>query len=80
VNLRDVRVIERGKSPRLPFEAGAEDGVLRQGRQQNLQRNVTIEPAIACAIDLAHAAGANRRDDFVRTDARPGRQRHGGRL
>ena len=39
---------------------------------QYLDRNLTPEPRIARAIDLAHAAGAERRDDFVRPEARAG--------
>ena len=33
---------------------------------QNLDGDVAAEPRVARAIDLAHPAGAERRDDLVR--------------
>ena len=41
-------------------------------RGQYLDRNVTPEPRIARAVDLAHAAGADRRGDLVDAEAGTG--------
>jgi hypothetical protein len=38
--------------------------VVRHGAK-HLQRDITVQSRIASAIDLAHAAGAQRRDDLV---------------
>ena len=40
-------------------------GVGREVRRQDFDRDVAPELAVARAIDLAHAAGAERRDDCV---------------
>ena len=58
VDRRDVRVVQGGEHLRLALEAGDALGIGRKGRRQNLDRDVTIELGIACAVDLAHAAGA----------------------
>ena len=36
-----------------------------------------MEPRIARAVDLAHTAGAERRDDFIRPELRPSGQHAG---
>src|SRR5207302_6357793 len=43
---------------------------------QNLQRHVATELNVARAINLAHAARADRRDDRIRTEAGPGSYGH----
>ena len=47
-----------------------------QVRRQHLDRDVAPEPRVAGAIDLAHPARAERRQDLVGTEFRPGRERH----
>ena len=47
-------------------------------RGKNLDGDGAIEAGIDRAIDLAHAAGADRRDDFVRAEFGAGGERHGG--
>ena len=55
-------------------------------RRQDLDRDVPAELAVAGAIDLAHAAGAERRQDRVRPDlpiqhaGTPGNDGRGGRF
>ena len=49
-------------------------------RGQYLDRNVTPEPRIARAIDLAHAAGAEHSLYFIRAESVTGGQCHGGRI
>ena len=39
---------------------------------EDLDRDVAPEARVATAIDLAHAAGADGRDDLVRTEAGSG--------
>ena len=55
-------MVERGEQARFAREAGAALGVGCEVRRQDLDRDVAPELAVARAIDLAHAAGAERRD------------------
>ena len=41
-------------------------------RRQDFDRDVALQFGICRAVDLAHAAGADGRDDFVRTEPIPG--------
>ena len=56
---------------RLAFEAGDAVRVGFERLRQNLDGDIAAEPCIARAIDLAHAAGANQLDDFIRPEAAP---------
>ena len=47
-------------------------GSLANDVGQDLDRDVAIQLRVARAIDLAHAAGADRHDDFVRAEASAG--------
>jgi hypothetical protein len=44
---------------------------------QNLQRDIAAKAHIAGAVDLAHAASAQRRDDLVRSEMSTRIQTHG---
>ena len=63
VNRADVRMIERGEQARFAREAGAAFRIGGEVRRQDLDRHVATELAVARAIDLAHAASAERGDD-----------------
>ena len=76
VERADVRMIERRHGVRLAVEAGAQLGVGGELRRQHLDRDRAIEPRIARAVDLAHPAGADRRDDLIRPESRAGCQGH----
>ncbi len=67
VNREDVGVGERGHGARLALEAGAPVGVVCHVGRQHLQRHVAPQPRIARPVDLAHAAGPERGEHFVRT-------------
>src|SRR5262249_34279588 len=47
-------------------------GIAGERTGDEFQRDVPIETMIACAIDLAHAAGAEPANDLVRPDPRTG--------
>ena len=70
VDRRDVRMIERGEDLGLALEAGEALGVVCEQVGQDLERDVATELRVARAIDLAHAAGAEQREDFVGTETR----------
>ena len=68
--------IQRRERPGLARETCEPFLVARQEIGQHLDRNVAMELRITGAIDLAHAARANQRDDFVRAEASSGGQTH----
>ena len=74
----DVRVREGGESARFTLEAGAGRGVGRHVCGQDLDRHCTREAGVTCAIDLAHAAGTEGRDDFGRAESSAGCECHLG--
>ena len=58
-----------------PLAAGlVRDAVVRE----DLDRDLAAQSRIARAIDLAHAARADEREDFIRAEVRPGGQGHAG--
>ena len=64
VQLRDVRMVERRERARFAREARDAIGIARDGFRKNLQRDIAIEARVTRAIHLAHAAGAERREDL----------------
>ena len=79
VDRGDVRVVERSQRLRLAREPASRSAIVANRLGQDLDRDVAIELRVARAIHLAHAAGPERPEDFVLTEARPDRERHGRR-
>ena len=70
VERADVRVIERRDRARLALEARAP--IRRRAAnswRQDLDGHSPVQPRVAGAVDLAHAARAERPDDLVRPEA-----------
>ena len=65
----DVWMRQLGDGPRLAFEALADGRRRHEARRQNLDRDGAPEAGVAPAVHLAHAAGAERRDDLVGSQA-----------
>ena len=65
VDRGDMGMIERGEHLRLPLEPGDALGVWSAAIRQDLDRDVATELRVARAIDFAHPARAERRDDLV---------------
>ena len=61
---------------RLALEARQAVAVRGEGVGQDLDRDVALQPGVARAIHLAHAACADSREDLVGADARAGGMRH----
>src|SRR5205085_9581127 len=76
VNGEDIRMRERGHREGLALEAAQRLGVLRERRRQDLDRDVPLELRVASPVDLAHPAGADRREDLVGSELRRGGQGH----
>ena len=75
-DLCDVRMIQRGERLRFPLETDQAIGIGGEEFGQDLERNITTEPGVACLVDLAHAARAERREDFVRAKSCAGSEGH----
>jgi aryl-alcohol dehydrogenase-like predicted oxidoreductase len=69
VDRADVRLVERGERLRLALEACAPLRIVRERLGKDLDRDRAIELRVTRAINLAHAARANRRDDFLGAEA-----------
>ena len=76
VDVRDVGVIERGQHFRLALEPREAIRVGRQHRGQHFDGHVALQLRVGRAIDLAHAACANSRDDLIGAKASSGNERH----
>ena len=75
----DVGMRERRDGTRFTLEARASIGIARDVRRQHLDGHVPSEPRVARAIDFAHAAGAERCEDLVRSEASPGGEGQSGK-
>ena len=71
-----MRVIELRDRARFTVEALAELRITGECLRQDLDRDGAIQPRVAGFVDLAHAAGAERREDFIGAEARAGGQTH----
>ena len=74
---QQVGMRQRRDRARLLGEPGQPVGIVGGAARQDLDRHVAAEPRIASAIDLAHAARADRRDDLVGAESGTGREGHG---
>ena len=68
-------MVERGERLRLAAETCQAFRVAATARA-GLQRHLAIQIRVARAIDLAHPAGAQRAEDFVRAEASAGGEGH----
>ena len=76
VDLRDVRMIESGERLRLTREPREAIPIRSEERRHNLQCHIATELGVACAVNLAHAARAEHRNNFVRADSGAGGETH----
>jgi len=66
----DVGMIERREQPRLACESGDSFRIADKQLWQYLDRDIARELRVARLVDLTHPSGAERRQDFVRTETR----------
>ena len=69
VDLRDVRMIERGEDFGFTLEARQPLAIGRHGLGQHLDGDGALQVGIAGAIHLAHAARADLGGDFIGTES-----------
>ena len=75
VDRRDVGMIQRRENHRLALEPGEPLHVDGQRGGKDFQRDVAIEPRVACSVHLTHPTGAKDGRDFVGSE--PGTRRAG---
>jgi hypothetical protein len=75
----DVGMAEGGGGLRLLDEAAASGVIMPSVGRQDLDRDRSPQPEVARPIHLAHAAGAERLDDFIRAETGAGRECHDGK-
>ena len=77
VKRADIGMLKRGNGFGLALHALFQFRVRGKMRRQNLDGDGAVEACVLGAIDFAHAASAERRKDFVRTELRARGKRHG---
>ena len=77
MDVRDVRMIERGEHLRLATEPREALRILSDLHREHLERDVAVQFGVTGAVDLAHATSADGASDFVGADAVAGGQPHG---
>ena len=76
VQRANVRMIELRDGARLAFEARLQVWAGHQRRVQDFDGNGAVKPGVARPIDVAHATGANRRDDLIGSQTGSRNQSH----
>ena len=69
-------MIERGEKLRLTLESRLPIRIAREFLRKHLERDFALQRCVAGAVDLAHAAGAKKRDDFVQAQPITRGERH----
>jgi hypothetical protein len=69
---QDVGVVDCGNCARLPLEAAEPIRVLGKNLREHFDRDFPPEPRVARPIDDTHGARANRRNNLVGAETRPG--------
>ena len=70
VERRDVGMVERRQHARLALEARQHVGPRAELGREQLDRDLAPEPAVARAVDLAHAAATEQAEDTVAGEPR----------
>src|SRR5213596_2393309 len=76
VHRDDIGMVELACGARFLLEASQAVGILREKFWQDFDGDLATQPCIACAIHLAHAARAQRCDDFIGPELCARRERH----
>ena len=77
VERADVRVRDLRDRLRLALEPLPQLRARREMLRQDLDRDRALEPRVSRLVDLPHPARADGRQDLVRPELRPRRERHG---
>src|ERR1700739_4014903 len=78
IEVADVGMSDGGERAGFAFEAALKFGVAGKMGGQDFDGNAAVETGVARAVDFAHAASADGRDDLVRAESAFCRQVHAG--
>src|SRR5262245_32459271 len=67
INCEDIRMVQSSCGTGFLLEAMQPLLIVGKCRRQHFDSDITAETSISSAINFAHPARAERRDDFVRT-------------
>src|SRR5213078_20139 len=73
---QNSRMVQRARGAGLLLEAAPAIWILTDLRRQHLDRDISTQPFVTCAIHLAHSASADRRNDLVVVELGPRYDRH----
>ena len=71
-----MRVVQAGDGLRFALEPLVGNAAVGPAREEQLDRDFAIQARVFGEVHLAHATGSERGDDFVRTQASTGSERH----
>jgi hypothetical protein len=77
VELADIGMIQGGEGAGFAFEALLQFGRGGEVRGEDLDGDGAVQAGVAGAIDFTHAAGAERRFDFIGAEFCAGGESHG---
>ena len=72
----DVGMIQRGEDFGLSSKSGEPLNITGHRCRQHFDRDLALQVDVECAIDLAHAAGAQQGENFVGAQTRTGVEWH----
>jgi hypothetical protein len=76
VNGKDIGVVECGRGLGFLLETAETIGIAGEGSGKDFDGDIAVQTRVPGAINLAHAACTQRRDDLVGTELRASRQSH----
>jgi hypothetical protein len=76
VDRPDVWMVQRGEDLGFSTEAREAFGIVREALRKDLQGDIPPEFRVPGAVDFAHPAGADERDEVVGAEARPRGKNH----
>lgn len=73
----DVGMVQRGKDLGLALKSHEPVRIARDEIGQDLQCDIAVELCVVSSVNLAHASGAQRPEDFIGAEAETWWERHG---
>src|SRR5262249_56794518 len=68
IDVSDIGMVERSQHLRLTLKTNHAAGIASERFGKHLQRHIALQLHVTRTIDLTHAAGADRRGDFIRAE------------
>ncbi len=69
-------MVERGEQLGFALKPRKSIGIAGKRVRQDLDRDLALQPRIACAIHFSHSAAADQGDHFIRSETGAGGETH----